>query len=66
MEGLVNCSCSFKFYHFKFNRSGPRHGPCGMPQFTFANFDVCPFTLQDCLRSCKYDLNQSSSCPRTP
>ena len=43
--------------------SGPRHDPWRTPQFSFAIFDVCPFTLQHWLQSCRYDLYQTSFLP---
>ena len=58
MVTFVLCNAQGKsFMHIK-NSSGPRHDPCGTPQFTFAIFVECPLTLQHCLPSCKYDLIQ--------
>ena len=40
---FVLCNAQGKSFMYIKNSSGPRHDPCGMPQFTFAIFDMCPF-----------------------
>ena len=43
---FVLCNALGKSFMYIKNNSGPRHDPCGTPQFTFAFFDVCTYTLQ--------------------